>query len=62
MCCIPNYCGSREFFLRLYSFAEFKSKLVQGQHFVSSVLEGEYILLIGSEDEFRGLASKRMAD
>jgi predicted nucleotidyltransferase len=52
----------REINPSVYSFAEFKSKLKQGHHFVSSVLEGEYILLIGNEDELGRLASKRMAD
>jgi predicted nucleotidyltransferase len=52
----------REINPSVYSFTEFESKLKQGHHFVRSVLEGEYILLIGNEDELRKLASKRMAD
>ncbi|MFC2165409.1 nucleotidyltransferase domain-containing protein [Acidobacteriota bacterium] len=52
----------REINPSVYSIAEFESKLNQGHHFVSSVLESEYILLIGNADELRRVASKRMAD
>jgi predicted nucleotidyltransferase len=52
----------REINPSVYTLMEFKKKLKQSHHFVSSVLEGEYILLIGNEDELRRLASKRMAD
>jgi uncharacterized protein len=37
----------------VYSVAEFKSKLASGNHFVTSVVRGEKIFLIGDEDELR---------
>ena len=48
----------REINPSVYSFAEFESKLKQKHHFLGSVLEDEYILLIGNEDELRRMASK----
>jgi hypothetical protein len=42
----------------VYSLAEFESKLKRKHHFLGSVLEDEYILLIGNEDELRRMASK----
>ena len=52
----------REINPSVYSFAEFESKLKQKHHFLGSVLEDEYILLIGNEDELRRMASKWMVD
>ena len=48
----------REINPSVYSFGEFEGKLKQKHHFLGSVLEDEYILLIGNEDELRRMASK----
>jgi predicted nucleotidyltransferase len=40
----------------VYSANEFKEKLTGEQHFLTSVLKGPKIMLIGEEDDLRGLA------
>jgi predicted nucleotidyltransferase len=37
----------------VYSVEEFKSKLETGNHFLTSVLEGQKVFLLGDEDELR---------
>lgn len=37
----------------VYSSAEFKSKLAAGNHFLTSVLKGHKVFLLGDEDELR---------
>lgn len=37
----------------VYSLKEFKAKVKDGNHFLTSVLHGKKVLLIGDEDEFR---------
>ena len=46
---------SREINPSVYTESEFQKKLQSGQHFVSSVLKGPKILVIGDEDELAGL-------
>jgi predicted nucleotidyltransferase len=45
----------------VYRTEEFYRKLAQGQHFLSSVVSGPKIFLIGDEHELAGLAQIRMA-
>lgn len=45
----------------VYRTEEFCRKLAQGQHFLSSVVSGPKIFLIGDENELAGLAQIRMA-
>ena len=45
----------------VYPRAEFRTKLREKHHFITSVLSGQKIFLIGDEDELRRLASKRLA-
>jgi predicted nucleotidyltransferase len=40
----------------IYSLKEFKSKLQTGNHFLSSVVHGKNVFLIGDEDELRKMA------
>lgn len=44
-----------------YSPREFKDKISQGNHFLSSVLKEKKLFVIGSEDELRNFGSKRVA-
>ena len=37
----------------VYSVAEFKSKLANGNHFLNAVLKGQKVFLLGDEDELR---------
>jgi len=41
---------------------EFQDKFKKGHHFLNSVLKGDFICLIGDENELKRLAEKRMAD
>jgi len=44
-----------------YSVREFKAKIAAANHFLTSVLQGEKLFLIGSEDDLRKLGAKRVA-
>jgi len=46
----------------VYSVAEFKSKVATGNHFLTSVLKGQKVFLLGDEDELRKLGGVRGAD
>jgi uncharacterized protein len=46
----------------VYPPREFRSKLLARHHFLSSVVKGEKIILIGDERELARLAAKRMVD
>jgi len=45
----------------VYSFAEFKSKLATENHFLTSVLKGHKVFLLGDEDELRKMGGIRLA-
>jgi predicted nucleotidyltransferase len=45
----------------VYSVAEFKSKVANGNHFLKTVLTGEKVFLLGSEDELRKVGRVRLA-
>lgn len=45
----------------VYSLAEFKSKLAAGNHFLTSVLKGPKVFLLGDEDELRKVGGVRLA-
>jgi uncharacterized protein len=45
----------------VYSIAEFKSKVASGNHFLTAVLKGQKIFLLGNEDEFRKVGGVRVA-
>jgi predicted nucleotidyltransferase len=45
----------------VYSLAEFKSKLASGNHFLTSLLRGEKIFLIGDEDKLGKVGGIRLA-
>jgi predicted nucleotidyltransferase len=45
----------------VYSVAEFKSKLASGNHFLSAVLKGEKVFLLGGKDELRKVGEARLA-
>jgi hypothetical protein len=45
----------------VYSLAEFKSKLAEGNHFLTSVLKGQKVFLVGDEDELRKVGRVRLA-
>jgi len=45
----------------VYSVDEFKRKLKGGNHFLQSVLQGDKVVLIGDEDEFREMGGVRLA-
>jgi predicted nucleotidyltransferase len=51
----------REINPTVYSIAEFQARLRERHHFVTSVIDGKKIFLIGDEDELRRLAPKRLA-
>ena len=46
----------------VYSVPEFTQKLREGNHFLSAVMSGPKIFLIGNEDELRKMAGVRMAE
>lgn len=46
----------------VYSVAEFKAKLANGNHFLNSVVRGEKIFLIGDERELRKVGRIRLAE
>jgi len=45
----------------VYSVGEFKSKLGAGNHFLTSVLKGQKVFLLGDEDELRKMGGIRLA-
>jgi uncharacterized protein len=45
----------------VYSVAEFRSKLVSENHFLTDVLKGEKVFLLGDEDELRKVGRVRLA-
>jgi len=45
----------------VYSVAEFKSKLATENHFLTSVLKGQKVFLLGDEDELRKMGGIRLA-
>ena len=45
----------------VYSVSEFKSKLATGNHFVTAVLKGRKVFLLGDEDELRKVGRVRLA-
>jgi predicted nucleotidyltransferase len=51
---------AREINPTVYSPAEFRSKLKAGHHFLTAVLEGEKVFLIGDEHELARLGAKRL--
>ncbi len=51
---------AREINPTVYSPAEFRSKLKARHHFLTTVLEGEKVFLIGDEHELRRLGAKRL--
>ena len=52
----------REIMPTVYKSAEFARKLRDGQHFCSSVLNGEKIFVIGDRNELERLVQSRVAD
>ncbi|MFL6203391.1 MAG: nucleotidyltransferase domain-containing protein [Thermoanaerobaculia bacterium] len=46
----------------VYTAAEFRERLARGSHFLTSVLNGPKLFLIGSADELERLAEVRVAD
>jgi uncharacterized protein len=46
----------------VYSAAEFKSKLASGNHFLTSVLNGQKVFLLGDENELRKVGGVRLAE
>ena len=45
----------------VYSLGEFKSKLATENHFLTSVLKGQKVFLLGDEDELRKMGGIRLA-
>jgi len=45
----------------VYSVAEFRSKVASGNHFLTAVLQGKKIFLLGNEDELRKVGGVRLA-
>ncbi len=52
---------AREINPTVYSPAEFRSKLKAGHHFLTALLEGEKVFLIGDEHELARLGAKRLS-
>jgi len=44
----------------VYSPAEFRSKLAEGNHFLTTVLKGQKVFLLGDEDELRKVGGVRL--
>lgn len=53
---------SREVNAIVYPVAEFRSKVEEGHHFVSSILNAKKVFLFGDRDDLAGLAGKRLSD
>jgi hypothetical protein len=45
----------------VYSAAEFKSKLATGNHFLTSVLKGQKVFLLGDEVSLEKVGGERLA-
>ena len=45
----------------VYSLSEFKAKLAEGNHFLTSVLKGQKVFLLGDEDELKKVGGVRLA-
>ena len=45
----------------VYSVEEFRSKLAKGNHFLTAVLKGQKVFLLGDEDELRKVGGVRLA-
>jgi predicted nucleotidyltransferase/predicted transcriptional regulator len=45
----------------VYSVEEFRSKLANGNHFLTAVLKGQKVFLLGDEDELRKVGRVRLA-
>jgi predicted nucleotidyltransferase len=45
----------------VYSVEEFKSRLASGNHFLTAVLKGQKVFLLGDEDELRKVGGVRLA-
>jgi predicted nucleotidyltransferase len=45
----------------VYSVSEFKSKLASGNHFLTAILKGQKVFLLGDEDELRKVSGVRLA-
>jgi uncharacterized protein len=52
----------REIHPTVYSVAEFKSKVASGNHFLTAVLKGKKVFLLGDEDELRKVGGVRLAE
>jgi DNA-binding transcriptional ArsR family regulator len=52
----------REVNVTIYSPGEFQSKVRDGHHFVTSILQGEKIYLIGDKNDLAGLAEEPLSD
>jgi predicted nucleotidyltransferase len=52
----------REVNVTIYSPGEFRSKVSDGHHFVTSILKGEKIYLIGDKNDLAGLAEEPLSD
>ena len=52
---------SREVNPTVYSMAEFQRKLQRGNHFLTRVLEGQKLFVLGDERELAGMVAKRLA-
>jgi hypothetical protein len=52
---------AREINPSVYGLEEFRRKLTEGHHFLSSVLAGQKIYLVGDESELKRLAAVRLA-
>jgi predicted nucleotidyltransferase len=53
---------SRELNPTVYPPSEFREKLQAGHHFLTSIMKGEKMMLIGREDELRRMAGQQMGD
>lgn len=45
----------------VYSVEEFRSRLAKGNHFLTAVLKGQKVFLLGDEDELRKVGGVRLA-
>lgn len=52
----------REINPSVYPPREFRSKLLSGNHFLNSVLQGKKLFVLGTEDDLRELSPKRLAN
>lgn len=52
----------REINPSVVSVADFQRRLAEGDHFITRVMQGPRIMLIGSEDDLTGLGGQRLAE